>query len=87
MKNREIRLIEKLEQHLGGPITLSQDECLTLANTIGAILEKLELQTMALRAVSAGIWRDKKKNACGLACGSLEVDLVESALGLRKPPK
>ncbi len=84
MTRRQARLIGKLERHRAGPIELTQAECVTLAETIEALLERIDLQKIALLAVSAGIWRDKVKNACGLACGSGEVHLVEAALGKRK---
>ena len=48
-----------------------------------AVAKVLEPYKMALEAVAVGIWRDKERNAKGLAGGSLVVDLVEAAL---KPP-
>jgi hypothetical protein len=45
-----------------------------------AVAKVCEPYKMALEAVAAGIWRDKERNACGLAGGSIVVDLVEAAL-------
>jgi hypothetical protein len=84
MTPKQAVLIEKLKAHSGGPITLTQGKCLTLGKTIEALIQRIDLQEMALKAVSAGIWRNKAKNASGLACGSGEVHLVEAALGKRK---
>ena len=45
-----------------------------------AIAKKFQKMEEALKIVSAGIWRDKKMNACGLAGEAVAVHAVEEAL-------
>jgi hypothetical protein len=87
MTTKQAALIAKLERHRAGPIKLTQAECVTLAETIAALLNRIELQEAALRAVDAGIWHDKKANTRGLAAGAAVAHLVEAALGKRKLKK
>lgn len=87
MTKKQARLIEKLERHRAGPIELTQAECVTLAETIEALLEKLSLYRDALTVVDATIWRNTQANTCGLAGGSVVVHVVEHALGKRKLKK
>jgi hypothetical protein len=44
------------------------------------LIDERDALLMAVRVVSAGIWRDKERNAKGLAGGSVAVDAIEHAL-------
>ncbi len=87
MTKKQAALIEKLERHSGGPIELTQDECVGIASVIEALLDKLDLYHDALQVVDATIWRNTEANTCGLAAGSAVVHVVEHALGKRKLKK
>lgn len=87
MTKKQAALIEKLERHSGGPIQLTQDECVGIAAVIEALLDKLDLYHNALTIVDATIWYHKEANTCGLAGGSAVVHVVEHALGKRKLKK
>lgn len=56
------------------------DAMMRTAETLHAKAAMFDEMLMALKAVSAGIWRDKKMNACGLACPAITVHIVEKVL-------
>lgn len=82
------KLIRKVHRDKGEPLALSNKELGCLAfddrQVVLELMGRVNELHAALTIVSAGIWRNKKQNTCGLAGAALAVHAVEHALGIKR---